>query len=214
MPASAAVQRLLDTSLSDSVFSRFLNPNSCSLKPTAATARRDNPYQPRFSLISRSFSFTFAKTNSAACPPLEYQPNERWLESPVRWCPQRDVPFPTGYLLADVVASVCPAFSVVFTVCQSTMPAEGMFLALHFVAQFTLQVIMNSEPSSTLLPNSKILINGSPVWKLVRQQSPRATGSQEISESINDFAHRIKLMSAARLFCGQERFKNFPFGIS
>src|SRR5439155_2974693 len=67
-------------------------------------------------------------------------------------------------------------------------PSAGLSLSSSSFPNVTTQFVVNALPKASLLPDAKVVIAGSPVGQVMRDQAPRAAGPQHIANPVYDLA--------------------------
>jgi hypothetical protein len=106
------------------------------------------------------------------------------------------------------------AVSHVFTDCESRIDADACTCLPSRFLKRAAQLFVQALPQPGFAPFSKIVIHGFPRRIISRQISPRATGTQQIKNPVQNLTPLANWFSAELLLLGQTVFEKLVFSVS
>src|SRR5271166_1608906 len=124
----------------------------------------------------------------------------------------QDVTLAPHDLLAGIVSIDSPLF-----VCLRRLAVDacraGLLVSARCNANPSTKNVVNSLESSVTGPRSKVIVDCPRRWKVMGQESPGASRSQQVEDRIEHLANVRGAWPASELACGKERFDNHPLRI-
>src|SRR5271166_4576290 len=125
----------------------------------------------------------------------------------------QDVTLAPHDLLAGIVSIDPPLF-----VCLRRLAVDagcaGLLVSARCNANPSTKSVVNSLESSVTGPRSEVIVDCARRWKVVGQESPGASRSQQVEDRIEHLADVRGAWPAAKLPCRKERFDNHPLFVS
>src|SRR5271165_6961266 len=125
----------------------------------------------------------------------------------------QDVALAPHDLFPGIVSIDPPLFVCLRRLAVDTRRA-GLLVSARCNANPSTKNVVNSLESSVTGPRSKVIVDCPRRWKVMGQESPGASRSQQVEDRIEHLADVCSAWPAAELPCRKERFDNLPLFVS
>src|SRR5215213_9078580 len=115
--------------------------------------------------------------------------NHRFQDQTLRV--HQDMALSAFHLLSSVVTSPIPSHTGALDRLAIHNARAGLRISLEAYSQTMAQGSVQPLPGTLDAPSSEVVVNGLPRWKLMRQQAPSTTTSDDVVDSIKDLAQGV-----------------------